>query len=61
MYQLTDSNLSAIEAWFLQDIPCKNGVSIIELIKTLSASNIQELVVEVEPVVKPKVLKSKVL
>jgi hypothetical protein len=39
MYQLTDSNLSAIEAWFLQDVPCKGGISIIEFIKTLSAEN----------------------
>jgi len=40
MYQLTDTNLNQISAWFFQDVPCKNGVSIIEVIKTLSAENV---------------------
>jgi hypothetical protein len=40
MYQLTDTDLKKIEAWFFQDVPCKNGVSIIEVIKTLSAENV---------------------
>lgn len=40
MYQLTDANLNQISAWFFQDVPCKNGVSIIEVIKTLSAQNV---------------------
>jgi hypothetical protein len=40
MYQLTDADLKKIEAWFFQDVPCKNGVSLIEVIKTLSAENV---------------------
>jgi hypothetical protein len=40
MYQLTDTNLNQISAWFHQDIPCKNGVSLIDVIKTLSAQNV---------------------
>lgn len=39
MYQLTDSDLNQISAWFFQDVPCKNGISIIDLIKTLSEQN----------------------
>jgi len=40
MYQLTDANLNQIAAWFHQDVPCKNGVSVIDLIKSLSAENV---------------------
>jgi hypothetical protein len=40
MYQLTDANLNQISAWFHQDVPCKNGVSVIDLIKSLSAENV---------------------
>ena len=40
MYQLTDVNLNQIAAWFHQDVPCKNGVSVIDLIKSLSAENV---------------------
>jgi hypothetical protein len=40
MYQLTDTNLKQIAAWFHQDVPCKNGVSLIDVIMTLSAENV---------------------
>lgn len=40
MYQLTDANLNQISAWFFQDVPCKNGISVIDLIKTLSEENV---------------------
>jgi hypothetical protein len=40
MYQLTDANLKQIAAWFHQDVPCKNGVNLLDLIKSLSAENV---------------------
>lgn len=40
MYQLTEANLNQIAAWFHQDVPCKNGVSLFDVIKTLSAENV---------------------
>lgn len=39
MYQLTDKDLNTISAWFHQDVPCKNGVSLLDVIKTLSDAN----------------------
>lgn len=36
MYQLSDSDLKVIAAWFHQDVPCKNGVSLLDVIKSLS-------------------------
>jgi hypothetical protein len=39
MYQLTDANLKQIAAWFHQDVPCKNGVSLFDVIAELSAAN----------------------
>ena len=39
MYQLTDADLKVIAAWFHQDVPCKNGVSLFDVIKSLSDAN----------------------
>lgn len=36
MYQLSDSDLKVIAAWFHQDVPCKNGVSLLDVIQSLS-------------------------
>jgi len=43
MYQLTDANLNQISAWFNQDLPCKNGISIIDMIKIFSTDNTTEV------------------
>jgi hypothetical protein len=56
MYQLTEANLNQISAWFIQDLPCKNGISIIDLIKMLSDDNMQpELVIADVPTVEATV------
>jgi len=39
MYTLTDADLKKIAAWFHQDVPCKNGVSLIDVIVQLSNDN----------------------
>lgn len=36
MYQLSESDLKVIAAWFHGDVPCKNGVSLFDVIATLS-------------------------
>lgn len=39
MYQLTDADFKTITAWFHGDVPSKNGVTILDVIKTLSDAN----------------------
>jgi hypothetical protein len=50
MYQLTDADLKKIAAWFHQDVPCKNGVSLLDVIAELSAANQTPEVVPEEPI-----------
>ena len=52
MYQLSDSDLKVIAAWFHQDVPCKNGVSLLDVIKSLSDAHAPSVEVATdEPIV----------
>lgn len=54
MYILSEDNLKELLAAFTPDAPCINGVSIIDLIITMSANNTAPIAAPViEPVVEP--------
>jgi hypothetical protein len=50
MYQLTDADLKKIATWFHQDVPCKNGVSLFDVIAELSAANQTPSIPAQEPI-----------